>query len=100
MRSVLIGDIVAAARVLLAAPPQENAKHLALMFDRAHVAHKVSKHLGRPHPQWGNGSLMAVAHQLPQRREPFVSDPAYLAALQLVIGGLIAWRNRSAGGPC
>ncbi|MDT8856307.1 hypothetical protein RNZ50_15030 [Paracoccaceae bacterium Fryx2] len=89
MRTVLLGDVVAAARALLAVPEAAQGPLLARMLDQAHVAHHVHKRLGRPHPEWGNGSLMARAAALPQAREPCASDPAYLAALRVVIEGLL-----------
>lgn len=92
MRSILLGDIVALARALLAVPAGERPALARRTIAEAHMAHHVFKRFGRPHATWGNGSLMARANGLPQRREPFADDPDYLAALREVIEALLANR--------
>ena len=89
MRTILLGDVVAAARVLLALPDGRRAAAMDQMLDQAHVAHKVFKRLGRPHPGWGDGSLMSRALASPQCREPFVSDPRYISVLVAVLEALL-----------
>lgn len=83
-----MADILAVARVLLAVAPAARVVVLQRMLFRAHAAHRVSKRLGRAHGDWGSGSLGDLAARQPQRREPFASDPDYLAVLELVIGAL------------
>lgn len=89
MRTILIGDIIAAARAILVLPAAEQVCFLHVMLGQAHAAHLFHKHKKRPHPKWGNGSLMARVNEEPQVQEPFASDLAYLQALQKVIGALI-----------
>lgn len=89
MRTVLIGDIIAAARAILVLPATDQTSFLHLMLGQAHAAHLFHKRKKRPHPKWGNGSLMARMNAEPQVFEPFVSDLEYLQALQKVIGALI-----------
>lgn len=89
MRTILIGDIIAAARAILVLPAAEQGCFLHVMLGQAHAAHLFHKHKKRPHPKWGNGSLMARVNEEPQVQEPFASDLAYLQALQKVIGALI-----------
>lgn len=89
MRTILIGDIIAAARAILVLPATEQTGFLQLMLGQAHAAHLFYKHNKRPHPIWGNGSLMARANAELQVFEPFASDLDYLQALQKVIGALI-----------
>ncbi len=96
MRSVLLGDIVALARVLLVVPQGDRRELAQRTIAEAHIAHRIFKRFKRPHVHWGNGSLMARANALPQEREPFSSDPDYLSALREVIGALI--ERRSHGG--
>lgn len=84
-----MGDIIAAARAILMLPAAEQGCFLHLMLGQAHAAHLFHKHKKRPHPKWGNGSLMARVNAEPQVPEPFASDLAYLQALQKVIGALI-----------
>ena len=93
MRTVLIADILTVARVLAALSPPERPTCLATLIDRAHVAHKISKRLGRPDRRWGDGSLTSAAQGLPRRREPLGLDAEYMASLALVTSTL-AWRAR------
>ena len=88
MRAVLMGDVIAAARALLAFEPVERQALLVRMIDQAEQADRYRKRLGRAHPNWGNGSLMAAASRWPQAPEPFLSDPDYLDCLQMVLGRL------------
>lgn len=87
-----MADILAVARVLLAVAPAARAGLLQRILFRAHAAHRISRRLGRAHCDWGSGSLGELAARMPQRREPFASDPDHLAVLELVIGAL---RRRS-----
>lgn len=92
MRTVLMGDIIAAARVILQAPSVCRKGLLNDMIRQTDAAHHFQKRLGKPHPTWGNGSLLARANCELQVREPYLSDIAYLHALQMVIGALISRR--------
>ncbi len=89
MRQILLGDVTAAARALVTAPPGDRARLIRLWLDQAHMAHAFHKRIGRPHPLWGNGSLMARALAAGPRAEPLPSDPDYLSALRLVIEALL-----------
>lgn len=91
MRTVLLGDIVAAARVLMALPEYSRTATMHKMLYQAHAAHLVFKRLGKPHPQWGNGSLIGRTMSFAQYREPFSTDPNYLASLHVVITALLMW---------
>lgn len=93
MRTILLGDIIAAARVLFLAPSDHKISLLGTMIEQADAAHDYQKRLGKPHPAWGNGSLMARANCEPQAPEPPASDSAYLQALHLVIGGIISHKR-------
>ena len=95
MRTLLLGDISAAARALLNVPVQSRLSLLDTMIQQADAAHDYHKRLRRPHPLWGNGSLMARANVELQVMEPFASNIAYLDALQIVICTLIS-RKRGA----
>ena len=96
LRSVLIGDIIAAARAILAVPATEQTRFLQDVLDQAHAAHMFHKRKMRPHPTWGNGSLMSRVNTEPQVSEPFASDLLYLEALQKVIGALISRNTQAA----
>lgn len=88
MRPVLIGDAIAAARVLLTRPEAEWPDAMARLLKRAFLADRYRSRFGRAHPLWGDGSLMAVAGTQPCAREPFLSDPRYLRALICVISSI------------
>lgn len=93
MRTVLMGDAVAAARVLVALPPEEREDRMRRLLAEAHMADRCRKRLGRGHPRFGNGSLMDAASRHPQRPEPFLDDVEYLASLGVVIGCLLERRE-------
>ena len=95
MRTITHGDVTAVARAIHALPT-EAQRHIVLRFlERAHAADLFRKRLGRPHPFWGNGSLMAaVLSDGCIRPEPFLSDTPYLEALALVIDTVLDWRRR------
>lgn len=90
MRPVLIGDVLAVARVLARAPTARQGWRLCRILREASRADGFHRARGRVHPLWGDGSVMAAA----LRRErvfvpsPGLDDPAYLDALILVLRGL------------
>jgi len=92
----LHGDVVAAGCALLMLAPEGREPCLERMLERASAADRYRKRLGRVHPKWGNGSLMAVARSYPHRREPALDDAEYCACLAMVFEALVAWRLRGA----
>lgn len=96
MRPVLHGDIMAAARVLLRLPGLERQTVMQQMLERACFADIYFKRFGRGHPEWGNGSLMAVALAQGLAPEPFLDDPDYCSCFVLVFEALIQWRSELA----
>jgi hypothetical protein len=96
MRRVLHGDLVAMARHLLTLPPDQRPAACARALDQADAADRFRKRLGRAHPRWGNGTLMARARSIALPREPALCDPAYAACLILVLQTLITRRARAA----
>ena len=90
MRRVLHGDVVAAARALLAAAPARRAALIAQLIDEAEAADTHRRRTGRAHPAWGTGSLMSAALARPCAREPYLDDPDYAACLVQVFEALIA----------
>lgn len=101
MRSVLHGDIVAAARVLLLVPPRARRTLCRRMIVEAEFAHRYVKKLNKVHAFWGDGSLMSAARKRPIALEPTLSDLGYCACLEMVLRELTNWRIekhfRSAG---
>ncbi len=85
-----------AARAVRGLPMAEQRHMVLTLLDRAHAADLFRKRLGRAHPFWGNGSLMAaVLAHTPVRDEPFLSDISYLETLSLVIDTVLDWRRRA-----
>lgn len=89
MRTILLGDITAAARALLCVPQTHRPGLVTTMIKQADAAHDYHKRFRKPHPFWGNGSLMARANTEPQVTERFASDVDYLSVLQMVIAAII-----------
>lgn len=61
MRRCMIDDLLAGAGRLAAEPPAHRPALAVQMIDEAHAAHHYMRRTGRPHPRWGNGSLMTRA---------------------------------------
>lgn len=85
MRRVLIGDLLAAASVIGAAA--DPARTTLTLITEADAAHRYAKRFGRPHPCWGNGSLMARAMVAPHVKCD-LSSPDVLAALARLCAAL------------
>jgi hypothetical protein len=96
MQTILLGDLVAAARAILMLPPLSRSAEMKKMLSQAHAAHVYVKRYACPHPKWGNGSLMARANIERQIAEPFAADVEYLAALALVIDITIDQKRNAA----
>ncbi len=90
MRRVLHGDVVAAARALLATSPAQRADLMTRMLAEAEAADAHRQRTGRAHPVWGTGSLMSAALSRPCAREPYLDDPDYAACLLQVFEALVA----------
>lgn len=87
MRRVLAGDMLALADAVRAG--QDPARLVA----EADAAHRYGKRIGRPHPLWGNGSLMARARSggpLPAS----CPDALWLAALRAAVEAVLDWKLR------
>lgn len=87
MRQVLIGDLMAAARVIVPLPAQDRRPVLRRLLAETHAAHLYAKRFGRPHRLWGNGSLMARAMAIQPEPVPPWGRPLR-AALAEVIAAL------------
>jgi hypothetical protein len=90
VRPVLHGDLVAAARALLAVAPRLRPGLARRMLRSAELADRHRRLYGRPHPRFGGGSLMAAAAAWPMRPEPSLDDPDYLECLQSMLAALRA----------
>jgi hypothetical protein len=84
MRRVLIGDLMAAAAVLPSAPQGQRAQLAQNILCQTDAAHRYFKRFGRPHPLWGDGSLLTRALASPRRIAPDLSDANFLHLLALM----------------
>lgn len=91
MRTVLPGDLRAAACALLPLPLAARDAALARIVARAEAADRYRKRFGRAHPDWGDGTLAAAAGRV--AAEPFAADPGYLDATLRVLHLLAARRG-------
>ena len=95
MRMITDGDPAAAARMVLCRSAEIQHATVISCLERAHAADRFRKRLHRPHPLWGNGSLMAVVlGEEGAQSAPYRCDTDYLRALAVVIDTLIDWRSR------
>jgi hypothetical protein len=90
MRRCLIGDITTAAAALTAAAPPDRPRLADRLLAEAHAAHSYAKRFARPHPLWGNGSLMARALAL----RPHRANSTDLAAMADILAALARFRTR------
>lgn len=97
MRRCLIGDILAAASVLPAADLRQMQISGARLIAQADAAHRFAKRFGRPHPVWGNGSLMARAMAEPLVQAANFSCPTYLRAFNAIAAALGQFRQNAGG---
>lgn len=97
MRRVLYGDVSAAARALLTAPPGARDRLLARMLTEADAAEVYRRDTGRVHPLWGTGSLMSAALAHAVAPEPHLDDPDYAACMALVFKALAARSGQGTG---
>lgn len=65
MRAVLWSDRRAVLRVACAAPPENRRQICQRIFWAADLADRYTRRLGRPHPIWGNGTVLAAAARFP-----------------------------------
>ena len=90
MRPVLHGDVVSAARALLAVEPEARESLCRRIFEGAEVADRHAARTGRLHPFWGNGSLMSAARRRPLATEPDFDNAEYCECVMLVLAALLA----------
>ncbi|WP_170468561.1 DUF7742 family protein [Ruegeria arenilitoris] len=89
MRPILHGDVSAAARVLLNAPPASRENLCTTMLREAELADIHVGQTGRLHPLFGNGSLMMAARTRSLADEPNFDDPQYCQCFEMVLRCLV-----------
>lgn len=93
MRPVLHSDVIAVARVVLAAPAALRESTCAKLLQQAEWADRFTRRLGKPHPFWGNGTLLGAAQGHPKAAEPTFDNPAYCSAFEMVLAQLAEQRR-------
>ncbi|WP_439155837.1 DUF7742 family protein [Yoonia sp.] len=88
MRPVQLADIESALRHLLQVPPAHRGAAMADLLTRAETADRYRKRLGRRHPEFGDGTLMAAALGQAVAPRPSACDAQVLACLAIVIAAL------------
>ena len=100
-----LGDLAAAARVLMAAPAHRRAGLMQAMIGEAALARGHWRRTGRLHPVYGNGTLMSAALAHARHGEGQGIEAAtleqegdYLSCLAEALEAVIAWRTASGAG--
>lgn len=91
----MLDDLVAGAARLTVASPEDRVRLAGQMLDEAHAAHHYVKRFRRPHPAWGNGSLMARAMQGGFGPK----QPLCFASLAIMAAAVAKFRNKTRAKP-
>jgi len=92
MRLVLHGDVTAVARVLMSVTADRRNLLCSSILSQAHSADCYRKRFNKPHPDWGNGSLMGMERSMGLQTEPELTDLEYCDCLERVFSGRRHWR--------
>ena len=95
MRPVMHGDVTALARALMSVPADMRNQLCNLILSQTHSADCYRKRFNKPHPDWGNGSLMAMARGMGLQAEPELAHVDYCDCLERVFAGCVAGVYRS-----
>lgn len=98
MQYLLIGDILALAGALQEVAPHQRRALAERLLDEAHAAHKMRRRLGRPHPVWGGGTLMARAMAFSSQAMARAICGDYLSAVVTATEAVRAWKSQDARG--
>jgi hypothetical protein len=81
MRPAQLADLEIAARVVAVLPARERLAMIKQLCDQAQIADEYREISGKPHPKFGNGTLMSAAfkHAVPPRAA--LCDRALLTSL-------------------
>lgn len=96
MGTLWLGDAAVAARVLMEVRKGRRRWVLERMLTECVFGALYRARLGRAHPRWGTGSLMAVALRRTPPAEPPLSDADFRRCLVLVLERLGRPEPRSA----
>lgn len=89
MRPLHLADIETAARVLMRVAPDARGEVMSELIARTNKADRFRQTHGRPHPKWGQGTLLSCAAREPMAPRPPLLDADALHAYATVIEGLL-----------
>ena len=87
----MLDDLLAGAGRLSRQPPSDRPDLARQLLAEAHAAHHYMRRTGRPHPRWGNGSLMARALS----DGPRPCHPLCLASLAVMADAVATFRREN-----
>ncbi len=93
MRAVGLSDLDMAARAAECVPPAAREEFARAMIERAHLADKVRKRLGRAMVDGSTGSLYDEACRHDRSRGAGTGE-SYFSAMAVVLEALRIWRAR------
>lgn len=85
MRPLLLSDVSVAARVLLPVPEAAREDLCRALLRQAEFADRYTRRLKKPHPVWGNGTLLAAASGHRTGAERGLDDAEYRMCFQIVL---------------
>jgi hypothetical protein len=88
MRPVLIGELVALARVLRAVAPACRMALARRVLTEARAADRHRRLRHKAHARFGDGTLMSAAMGYRQADESFASDPEFCHCLQVALAAI------------
>ena len=89
----MLADLVATAQLLARWPAADRPALLDRLLSQTQAADCFSRRYGRPHPLWGNGSLLSRA--CAETKAPPPEDHHYWASLSLVAAAIALRRPAS-----
>ena len=93
MRPVQLADLEIAARVVATLPVQARPALIKQLCDQADAADRVRNASGKPHPQFGNGTLMSAAFKHPMPARNALCDRDFLTSLAALCAYLVDDHN-------
>lgn len=93
MRRIILADLAATAHFLARWPAAERPVLLAELLFQTQSADRFSRRFGRPHADWGNGSLQSRVLQEPYAET--TEDHNFWTSISLVASAIAA-RQRTA----
>lgn len=85
MRRFILSDLLRVGQAVYTLEDTQRHREIRAVFDRAHVADKYRKKLGRNHPRYGNGSLSSACQGGLYETSLSLSDRRFRACLRDVL---------------